>query len=86
MSLHGSVFLSRISTTGGMPFSFLFSTLVVTIGFNRTYSVREDVGGISIVVVALTNSLTRDVVVTLSTLDDTARGRFVHCLNCIDSY
>ena len=41
---------------------------------------REDVGNISIVVLVLMNSLVRDVVVTLSTLDDTARGGFVHCL------
>ena len=80
MSLNGSVFLSKISTTEGMPFSFLFSTLVVTVGFNGTYSVREDAGGVSIVVFASMNSLARDVVVTLSTLDDTARGGFVHCL------
>ena len=53
---------------------FLSSILVVTIGFNGTYSVREDAGGISIVVFALMNSLDRDVEVTLSTLDDTARG------------
>ena len=47
---------------------------MVTIGFNGTYSVHEDVGGISITVLVLTNSLARDVVLTLSTLDDTARG------------
>ena len=53
---------------------------MVTIGFNGTYSVREDAGGISIVVLVLMNSLARDVLVTFSTLDDTARGRFAHCL------
>ena len=52
---------------------FLSSILVITIGFNRTYSVREDAGVITIVV-SLMSILTRDVVVTLSTLDDTARG------------
>ena len=41
---------------------------------------RKDVGGISIVVLVLMNSLARDVVVTLSTVDDTARGRFVQDL------
>ena len=68
-------------------FPFLFSTSVVTIGFNGTYSVREDVGGVSIVVFALMNTLARDVEVTLSTLDDTARGRFCTLseLNKIDS-
>ena len=55
-------------------FHFLFSTSVVTIGFNGTYSVHEDAGGISIIVLVLMNSLARDVVVTLSTLDNTARG------------
>ena len=64
-----------------MSFYFLFSTLVVTIGFNGTYSVHEDVGGISIVVLVLMNSLARDVVVALSTVDDTARGRFAQCIN-----
>ena len=52
---------------------FLSSILVVTIGINGTYSVREDAGGITIVV-SLINTLAKDVVVTLSTLDDTARG------------
>ena len=64
-----------------MSFYFLFSTLVVTIGFNGTYSVYEDVGGINIVVLVLMNSLAGDVVVTLSTVDDTASGRFAQCLN-----
>ena len=49
---------------------------MVTIGFNGTYSVREDAGNISISVFVLMNSLARDVEVTLSTLDDTAKGGF----------
>ena len=57
--------------------NFFSSTLVVTIGFNGTYSVREDAGGISVVVLILMNSLARDVTVTLSTVDDTAQGVFV---------
>ena len=69
-----------------MKNAILFSSSVVTIGFNGTYSVREDVGAISIVVVALMNSLARDVTVTFSTLDDTARGRFAQCLTCMDHY
>ena len=69
-----------------MPFSLLFSTLVITIGFNGTYSVREDVGDVSIVILALMNFLARDVVVALSTQNNTAGGRLAHCLNCIDSY
>ena len=47
----------------------------------------EDAGSIRIVVLVLMNCLARDVVVTLSTLDDTARGRFAHCLiglTCMD--
>ena len=56
----------------------LFPTSVVTIGFNGTYCVHEDAGGISIVVLVLMNSLARDVVVTLSTVDGTARGGFLH--------
>ena len=46
----------------------------------------EDAGGISIVVVVMMSSLDRDVVVTFSTQDDTARGRFVQCLTCMDQY
>ena len=45
---------------------------------------HEDTGVFSIVVLVLMNSLARDVVVTLSTVDDTARGRFAQCLNCMD--
>jgi len=63
-----------------------FFTSVVTIGFNGTYSVREDAGSISIVVLVLMKCLARDVVVTLSTLDDTARGGFAQCLTCMDQY
>ena len=57
---------------------------MVTIGFNGTYFVHEDARGVSVVVLALMNSLAKDVVVTLSTLDDTARGRFAQCLTCLD--
>ena len=65
-------------------YSNFFSTSVVTIGFNGTYSVREDAGSIRIVVLVLMNCLARDVVVTLSTLDDTARGGFAQYLTCMD--
>ena len=61
----------------------LFPTLVVTIGFNGTYCVDEASGSISIVVLVMMNSLARDVVVILSTLNDTARGTFAQCLTCI---
>ena len=57
---------------------------MITIGFSGTYHVHEDAGHISITVLVLMNSLARDVVVTLSTLDDTTRGRFAQCLNCTD--
>ena len=56
---------------------------MVTIGFNGTYSVREDAGGVSIFVFASMSNLTRDVMVTLSTLDNTARGGFAQCLTCV---
>ena len=51
---------------------------MVTIGFNGTYSVQENAGVIrvSIFVLTLMNPLNRDVEVTLSTLENTARGRF----------
>ena len=61
-------------------FHNLFFTSVVTIGFNGTYSVREDAGGISIVVLVLMNCLTRDVEVTLFTVDGTASGKFAQDL------
>ena len=44
---------------------------------------REDAGSIKIVVVVLNNCLGRDVVVTLSTLDNTATGVFAQCLTCM---
>ena len=62
------------------------STIVVTIGFSGIHHVHEDAGYISITVLVLVNSLARDVVVTLSTVDDTARGRFAHFLTCMDYY
>ena len=58
---------------------------MVAIGFNETYSVREDAGGITIVV-SLMNTLARDAIVTLSTLDDTAIGRFAQYLTCAAQY
>ena len=57
---------------------------MVTIGFNGTYSVQEDSVGVSIVVLVLMKSLARDVVVTFSTLDNTARGEFAQYLTCMD--
>ena len=68
----------------GYNIHFLFPTSEVTIGYNGTYSVHEDAGVISIVVLVLMNSLARDVEVTLSTMDDTASGSFAQCLTCID--
>ena len=53
---------------------------MVTIGFSGTYHVHEDAGHMSITVLVLMNSLARDVVITLSTLDDTARGGFAQSL------
>ena len=58
---------------------FLYFASVVTIGFTANYSVREDTGTMSVVVLILMNSLAREVEVTLSTLDGTARGRFTQC-------
>ena len=67
-----------------MSFTFLSSTIVVTIGFSGTYHVHENAGYISINVLVLMNSLARDVVVTLSTQENTARGGFTQCLTCTD--
>ena len=47
---------------------------------------REDAGSISIVVLVLMNCLTRDVEVSVSSIDDTGRGRFAQCLTCMDRH
>ena len=50
---------------------------MVTIGFNETaYSVSEDAGSVSITLSVQTGILDRDVIVTLSTIDDTAMCEF----------
>ena len=59
---------------------FLSFTVVVTIGFSETHYVYEEAGYISVIVLVLMNSLARDVIVTLSTSDNTARGRFAYCV------
>ena len=61
---------------------------MVTIGFSGNYDVREAPSSISIniAILVLMNSLARDVVVTFSTVDDTANGRFAQCLTCVDQY
>ena len=80
-----SLLYTSICICTRMPLYYDFiSTSVVTIGFNGIYSVREDAGSIRITVLVLMNWLARDVVVTLSTLDNTARGRFEQCLTCMD--
>ena len=55
---------------------FLFSSAVVTIGFNKlTYSVLEDAGSVNVTVSILNGTLGRNVVVTLSTVPSgTATG------------
>ena len=45
---------------------------------------REDADSINVIVLVLMNCLARDVKVTLSTLDDTARGTSAQCLICMD--
>ena len=54
----------------------LFSSAVVTIGFNTVaYSVLEDVGSVNVTVSILNGTLARNVVVTLSTVPSgTATG------------
>ena len=47
---------------------------------------REDAGDIGIVVLVLMNSLARDVEVTLSTVDDTASGRFARFGTDVNHY
>ena len=56
----------------------LFSSVVVTIGFNTVnHSVLEDAGSVNVTVSILNGTLARNVVVTLSTESDgTATGEF----------
>ena len=56
----------------------LFSSAVVTIGFNTVaYSVLEDAGSVNVTVSVLNGTLARNVVVTLSTVPGgTATGEF----------
>ena len=56
----------------------LFSSAVVTIGFNTVaYSVLEDAGSVNVTVSILNGTLARNVVVTLSTeFNGTATGGF----------
>ena len=83
MTVSSLCIYERLHVYQNVTFRNFFSTSVVTIGFNGTYSVREDAGSIRIVVLVLMNYLGRDVVVTLSTLDDTARGGFAQYLTCM---
>ena len=55
---------------------FLFSSAVVTIGFNTVnHSVLEDIGSVNVTVSILNGTLARNVVVTLSTVPSgTATG------------
>ena len=56
----------------------LFSSAVVTIGFNTVaYSVLEDAGSVNVTVSVLNGTLARNVEVTLSTVPGgTAAGEF----------
>ena len=55
-----------------------FASAVVTIGFNTVaYSVLEDAGSVNVTVSILNGTLTRNVIVTLSTVPDgIATGEF----------
>ena len=51
----------------------MFTTSVITVGFNKTtYSVSEDVGNVSITLSLQIGALDQDVAVTLSTVNGTA--------------
>jgi len=55
----------------------IFTTSVVTVGFDKTaYSVSEDAGSVSVTVSIQTGTLDRDVVVALSTVNGTAVCKF----------
>ena len=51
----------------------MFTTSVITVGFNKTaYSVSEDAGSVTITLSLQIGALDQDVVVTLSTVNGTA--------------
>ena len=51
----------------------MFTTSVITVGFNKTtYSVSEDAGNVSITLSLQIGALDQDVLVTLSTVNGTA--------------
>ena len=55
----------------------MFTTSVVTIGFNKTaYSVSEDAGSVTIALSVQTGAQDRDVVVTLTSINGTAMCKF----------
>ena len=57
--------------------AFTFTTLVATIGFNRTgYSVSEDAGSVNVTLSVQNGNLDRDVIITLSTVNNTAICEF----------
>ena len=54
----------------------------VTIGFNpTTYSVSEDVGSVTVAVSLLSGILSRDVIVSLHTMNNTAIGESLNKLS-----
>ena len=55
----------------------MFTTSVVTIGFNKTaYSVSEDAGSVTIALSVQMGAQDRDVVVTLTSINGTAMCKF----------
>ena len=60
----------------------LFTTSVVTIGVNKTaYSANEDASSVSITLSVQIGALDRDVVVTLSSINGTAKCKFCNDRN-----
>ena len=55
----------------------------VTIGFNPTYSVSEDVGSVRVAVSLLSGILARDVIVSLQTINSMAVGESLNKFACM---
>ena len=71
------VFWVRVCDFSDMSFFLLF--VLVVIGFNqRTYSVREDAGSVTVSVSVMSGTVSQDVIITLSTtLGGTATGGII---------
>ena len=84
--LYWFTFWVQLCEFSDVPFFLLF--LLVVIGFNQTtYSVREDAGSVTVSVSVMNETISEDVIVTLSTSPGgTATGEIVVLRSTAASY